>query len=148
MDVKIVSENSSAAKLGKYITSDFSMSTILSSKSIESKDDVYRGKDFMKGFCESLRVHAMEVINFKKKKKKLLTKEQKKSHENEKIGYICKEKYEDKSGKYKKSCKARHRCKYPGENRGAAHRMLNLKYSVPKEIPFFTVDLTMIIILS
>ena len=74
MDVKIVSENSSTAKLGKYITSDFSMSTILSLKSIESKDDVYRGKDLMKRFCESLRVHAIEVINFKKKKNEVINK--------------------------------------------------------------------------
>ena len=52
------------------------MSTILSFKSLESKHDVYRGKDCMKKFCESLREHAMEIINFKKKKMKLLTKEQ------------------------------------------------------------------------
>ena len=52
------------------------MSTILSFKSLESEHDVYRGKDCMKKFCESLREHAMEIINFKKKKMKLLTKEQ------------------------------------------------------------------------
>ena len=28
----------------------------------------YRGKDFMKKLCESLREHAKEIINFKKKK--------------------------------------------------------------------------------
>ena len=38
--------------------------------------DVYRGKDCMKKFCESLREHAMKVIKFKKKKVKLLIKEQ------------------------------------------------------------------------
>ena len=52
------------------------MSTILSFKSLESEHEVYRGKDCMKKFCESLREHAMEIINFKKKKMKLLTKEQ------------------------------------------------------------------------
>ena len=30
--------------------------------------DVYRGKYCMKRFCESLREHAMKIINFKKKK--------------------------------------------------------------------------------
>ena len=44
----------------------------------------------MKNFCESLRDHAMEIINFKKKKMKLLTKEQQESHENSKTYYICK----------------------------------------------------------
>ena len=52
------------------------MSTISSFKSIENKHDVCRSKNCMKRFCESLREHAMKIINFKKKKMKLLTKEQ------------------------------------------------------------------------
>ena len=47
----------------------FSMSTTSSFKSIENKHDVYRGKDCMKNFCETLRDHAMKIIDFKKKKK-------------------------------------------------------------------------------
>ena len=43
------------------------MSTISSFKSIENKHDVSRGKDCMKRFCETLREHTMEIINFKKK---------------------------------------------------------------------------------
>ena len=39
------------------------------------------------------REHAMKIINFKKKKMKLLTKEQQQSYENEKIRYICIEKF-------------------------------------------------------
>ena len=46
------------------------MSTLSSFKNIENKHDVYRGKDCMKKFCESLRDHAMKIINFKKKKKR------------------------------------------------------------------------------
>ena len=45
-------------------------STISSFRSIENKADVYRGKDCMKKFCESLREHAIKIINFKKKKMK------------------------------------------------------------------------------
>ena len=45
------------------------MSIILSFKSIENKHGVYRYKDYMNKFWESLREHAMEIINFKKKKK-------------------------------------------------------------------------------
>ena len=44
------------------------MSTISSLKSIENKHNVYRGKDYMKEFCEYLREQAMKIINFKKKK--------------------------------------------------------------------------------
>ena len=49
-------------------TSVFSMSTISSFKSIVNKHDVYRGKDCMKRFCESLRDDAMKIIVFTKKK--------------------------------------------------------------------------------
>ena len=44
------------------------MSAILSFKIIENKNDVYRGKDCMKKFCEPLKEHAMKIINFIKKK--------------------------------------------------------------------------------
>ena len=72
----------------------FSMSAISSFRSIENKHDMYRGKDCMKKFCESLREHAMKIINLKKMR--LFTKEQQESYENSKICYICKEKFENK----------------------------------------------------
>ena len=43
-----IPENSSATKVREHIPSGFAMSTILSSKRIENKHDVYRGKDCMK----------------------------------------------------------------------------------------------------
>ena len=56
------------------------MYKISSFRSIENKHNVSRGKYCMKKFCESLREHAMKIINFRKKRiiinKKLLTKEQ------------------------------------------------------------------------
>ena len=70
---KNIPENSSTTKIGKHILSGFSMSTISSFKSKENKQDVYRVKDCMKKFQESLREHAMEIINFKKKEMMLLT---------------------------------------------------------------------------
>ena len=60
-------ENSSRTKLNELITSGVSMSTILSFKDIGNKHKVYRVKDYMKKFCESLREHVMEIINFEKK---------------------------------------------------------------------------------
>ena len=56
-------ENSSTTKVVEHILSGFSMSTISSFKSIENRHDVYRGKDCRKKYCESLREHAMEIIN-------------------------------------------------------------------------------------
>ena len=90
----------------------------------------------MKKFCELLREHAVEIINFKKKEMKLITKEKEKqeSHGNAKICYICKEKIEDKEAKDKKYRKARDHFHYTSEDRGAVHSICNLKYSLPKEI--------------
>ena len=50
------------------------MSTISSFKSIENKHDIYRGKDYLKKFCESLREDAMKIVNFKKKKNEVIKK--------------------------------------------------------------------------
>ena len=69
------------------------MSTIPSFKRIQNKSGVYRGKNCMKKFCESLKEHAMKIINFKKVKMKFLTKEQQESYGNTNICYICKEKF-------------------------------------------------------
>ena len=49
------------------------MSTILSFRSIENKHDVYRGKSCIEKFCESLREHALKIINFKRKRNKVIS---------------------------------------------------------------------------
>ena len=72
-------ENSSTTKVSKHIPSGFSISILSSFRSIENKHVVYRCKDCTKKFCEFLREHAMNIINFKKNKMKLLTKEQQES---------------------------------------------------------------------
>ena len=90
MHVKIILKIHS--KVSEHIRSDFLMSTLLSFRSIENKQDAYRGEDCMINFCESLQKHAMKIINFRKKKIKSLTKEKQGSYENAKICYICKEK--------------------------------------------------------
>ena len=83
-------ENLPTTKVSEHMSSGFSMSTISSFRSIKYKHDVYSGKNCMKKFCEFLREHAINTINFKQKKMKLLTKEQQESYENAKICYICK----------------------------------------------------------
>ena len=112
------------------------MSTISAFRSMQKEHDVYRGKDCMKKFCESLRERVMEIINSKKEKMKLLTKEQQGSYENANICYICKEKFKNKYLKEKKNYhKVRDNCRYTGEYRYAEHSICHLKYSVPKKIP-------------
>ena len=66
MDVKIILEILSTAKISEHIPSGFSMSTISSFRSIENKHDVYRGKDCMKRFCKFLKEHLMKIrkINY------------------------------------------------------------------------------------
>ena len=64
-------ENLSTTKVGEHIPSGFSMSTVLSFKSTESEPYVYRGKDYMKRFCESLREHTIEIINLLKSHMKM-----------------------------------------------------------------------------
>ena len=75
-------QNSFTTKVSKHIPPGFPMSTIRSFKSIENK--LYRGKNCMQIFFESLREHAMKIINFKKIKMNLLTKKQQESNENSK----------------------------------------------------------------
>ena len=60
-------KNSVTAKVNEHIPSGFQMSATSSFKSIEDSHDVYRDKNCMKKFCESLREHAMTIINFKEK---------------------------------------------------------------------------------
>ena len=70
----------------------------------------------MQRFCESLREHAMQISNFKKKKMTLLINEHQKPYENAKLCYvIVKKKSKINMLKIKNNC--------------------NLKHSVPKEIP-------------
>ena len=65
------------------------MSTIWSFDHIENKHTLYRGKDCMENFFESVNEHTKNIIDFEKKKMLPLTKEELKSHHVSKIYYIC-----------------------------------------------------------
>ena len=67
-------ENSSTTKVSEHIPSVVSMPTKSSFGRIENKNDVYRGKDCMIKFCEFLRKHEMNIINFKKKENEIISK--------------------------------------------------------------------------
>ena len=57
---------------------------------------------------------------------KIAHSEQQESHKNEKICFICKEKFENKYVKDKKYHKVRDHCHYTGEYGGVAHSICNL----------------------
>ena len=73
MDVKIIIYD-------KHIPSGFSVSTILwkikenKDKDIENKNDVFRGKDSIKKFCEPFRDYTMKKTDFKKKNIEVINK--------------------------------------------------------------------------
>ena len=86
----------------------------------------------MKKFSKDLREHASKIINYEKKKMIPLTTEEKIYHNKQKICYICKKEFNNND---KKNYKVRDHCHYMGKYRGAAHKICNLRYKVPKEIP-------------
>ena len=53
----------SSTTVGEHITYGGSMCSIWTLDGIE-KQDIYRGQDCMKRFCESLTEHSMKIINF------------------------------------------------------------------------------------
>ena len=53
--------------MGEHIPCWYSMSTIWASDHIENKHTLYRGKDCMTKFCESLREHVKNITDFEKK---------------------------------------------------------------------------------
>ena len=96
------------------------------------KINYYRGKDFMKKFCKSLKEHPTRIISYEKKKIIPLTKEEKINYNDQIVCYICKKEFDTTD---KKNYKVRDHCHYTGKYRGAAHNICNLRYKVLKEIP-------------
>ena len=82
-------ENSSTTKIGEHIPCGYSISTILTLITQKKKHSLHRGKDCLKKFCESLREHAKNIIDFEKKKMLPLTKVELISHQDAKNCYIC-----------------------------------------------------------
>ena len=80
-------EKSPTTKTDEHNPCEYSMSLILGFGHIEDKHTLYRGKDCINKFFESLRVHAKSIIDFEKKKMLPLTKKESASHEEAKICY-------------------------------------------------------------
>ena len=65
------------------------MSTIFALDHIGSNHSLYRVQQSMKKFCESLREHTKNLIDFEKRNMIPLTKEELKLHHDAKNCYIC-----------------------------------------------------------
>ena len=103
------------------------MLTIWTFDHIESKYTLYRRKDYVKKFCESLKEDPKNIIDFEKKKMLLLTKEKLKSHQDAKVCYICGKIILQKLAKNKNYQKIRDYCHYAGKYKSAIDSICNLK---------------------
>ena len=80
----------------------------------------------------------MKTINYEKNEMITLTKEEKKSYENQEICHVCEKEYctdETNKKEFKKMQKVRDHCHYRGKYRGAAQSICSLQYKISKEIP-------------
>ena len=60
-------ENSSTTKIGEHIPCGCSMPKMWAFDHVENKNTLYYGNDCMKKFCESLKEHVKDIIDFEKK---------------------------------------------------------------------------------
>ena len=96
-----------------------------------NKHFCYHGKDCLSKFPKTLKAQVNKIINIEQKPMDLLTEQEKMSHANENICFICEKHF----GNDKKPIKVRDHCHYTGKYRGAAHSACNLQYKISKSIP-------------
>ena len=82
-------ENSSTTKIGEHIPCGYSMPTFWGFSHIEEKHTLYRGKDCIKKFCESLRENGKGIIDFEMKKMLLFTRKELESYEDAKYAIFA-----------------------------------------------------------
>ena len=82
-------ENTSTTKIGNHIPCGYLMSTFWGFNHIEDKQTLYRGKDCMKRFCESLREHGKSIIDFEKKKMLPFIRKELERQQDAKVCYVC-----------------------------------------------------------
>ena len=119
-------KKSSTIKIDKHTSSGYSLFTHCSLDKTKNKLDYYRGKNCMKKFCLDLKEHATKITNYEKREMIRLTKEEKKTHHEQKVCYICKKGFSTDDGN-KKYHKVRDHCHYTGKYRGDAHNICNLR---------------------
>ena len=124
---------SSTARKNKHEMCCYSLIRQCSFDEKNNKIDYYRGKDCLKNFCQDLKKQAKSIVDYEKKEMIELTQEEQYKHDTRKYCFICKKPFfKDAKKNY---IKARDHCHCTGKYRGAAHKICNLMYNTPKEIP-------------
>ena len=128
-------EKSYTEKKAMHKPSGYSRVTCCSFDKSKTEWHHYKGKDCIAILCKDLRDQAMKIINYEKKEMILLTNDEKKSYEKQRICYICEKEFctdENGKSKFKISHKVRDHCHYTGKYRGAARNTCNLRYKIQK----------------
>ena len=73
---------------------------------------------------QRFREHSTKIINYEKRK--LLTPEEEKDYDDQKVCYICKKEFDNNDN----DKKVRDHCHYTSKYRGAAHNICNLIYKI------------------
>ena len=129
-------EESYTEKKSIHESCGYSINLVSSFDSKQDKHSYYRGKDCANKFCEDLKKHALEIINFKDMIP--LTDKEIESHEKQKVCHICKKEFcydKNEKNEFKIYKKVRDHCHYTGRYRNAAHNICNLRCKVQREIP-------------
>ena len=74
-------------------SSGYSSLTSCSFDKSENKQTYYRGRDFMKRFCDDLKEHLTRITNYEMKTMDPLTEEEKESNKNQQLCHICEEEF-------------------------------------------------------
>ena len=116
----------------QYINSKGKKRLIL--KSYRAKDDE---EDVSIRFIEQVEKIAIKLANIKANKKLIMTKDDWKNYNSEKICWICNEEFEDydKDNNNNNKIKVRDHDHYTGKYRGPPHKDCNLKLKKPKFVP-------------
>ena len=129
MIVQIIQKIPQQQKTGEHIPCGYLMTTIWAFINIENQDTLYPGEDSIKIFCQYLREHAKNIIDYEKKQMLPLRKEDLKSINKQSISHLWKKIFKkvSESINYRKF---RDHCHYREKFRGPVHAICNLKYNV------------------
>ena len=126
-------DKSSTTQLNKHEVCGCSLVTHCLFDEKDNAIDYCSGKDCLKKFCQDLKKQAKSLVNFEIKEMIKLTPEEQYKHYSSKCCFLCKKPFfKDAKNNY---IKVRDHCHYTGKFRGAAHKICNLMYNTPREIP-------------
>ena len=123
-------EESYTKEINQHIPSGFCVNSVFAYGKVENPLKLYRGKDCVEVFCdyvenETKRLHHM----FPEKPMKSLTREQWRKFNKATKCHMCFKEFQELNPK------VRDHCHYTGKYRGPAHRICNLRYKIPSDIP-------------